>query len=272
MEAGVEQSVETGVEIRAQASSLALRLLGPLEVCRGGVPLVLPRSRKVRALLAYLALAGRAVTRSHLCELLWDLPSDPRGELRWCLSKLRTVLGPRVLAEADRVALDLSSCTVDALEVLQAVQPAVTGLPLPHLQALAALLGRGDLLEGLDLPRSPVFTGWVVAERRRFRATQAAVLEHLAAALPAEGDAVFPVLARWLAVAPFDRRVHERLLDALASRGRLREGEEHLAATARQFEAEGQDWAPIGHAWRAAKSRHAGGSAASGPVRRRAGS
>ena len=41
-------------------------------------------------------------------------------------------------------------------------------------------------------------------------------------------------------------------------RGQLREGDEHLAATARPFESEGQDWAPLGQAWRAAKSRHAG--------------
>jgi TolB-like protein len=47
------------------------------------------------------------------------------------------------------------------------------------------------------------------------------------------------------------------LLDALARRGRIREGDEHLAATARAFEAEQQDWAPIGLAWRAAKARHA---------------
>ena len=55
-----------------------------------------------------------------------------------------------------------------------------------------------------------------------------------------------------------DRRAHERLLDAFAATGRLKEGEEHLAATARRYESEAQDWAPIGHAWRAAKLRHAG--------------
>jgi DNA-binding SARP family transcriptional activator len=49
----------------------------------------LPSSRKVRALLGYLALASRPVTRSQICELLWDVPNDPRGELRWCLSKIR---------------------------------------------------------------------------------------------------------------------------------------------------------------------------------------
>ena len=35
----------------------------------------------MRALLAYLALAPLAVSRSQLCELLWDVPNDPSGEL-----------------------------------------------------------------------------------------------------------------------------------------------------------------------------------------------
>ena len=53
-------------------------MLGPLTISRDGVVQALPASRKVRALLAYLALAPRAVGRSHLCELLWDVPNDPR--------------------------------------------------------------------------------------------------------------------------------------------------------------------------------------------------
>jgi DNA-binding SARP family transcriptional activator/TolB-like protein len=272
VDAGVVAGVEFRVEIQAQtqmdlsrASGLGLRLLGPLTVSRAGTLLALPPSRKVRALLAYLTLAERATTRSHLCELLWDLPSDPRGELRWCLSKLRTVLDEperaRVVTDGDSVALDLADCSVDALEVLQALRQGVGALPPSRLEALAALFGNHDFLEGLDLPRSPAFTGWLVAERRRLRAAHAAVLEHWVQALPVDSDTALAALERWLAISPFDRRAHERLLEALALRGRLREGEEHLAATARQYEAEGQDWAPIGHAWRAAKSRHAGGLA-----------
>ena len=38
---------------------------------------------------AAMSLATAAVGRSQLCELLWDVPNDPRGELRWCLSKIR---------------------------------------------------------------------------------------------------------------------------------------------------------------------------------------
>ncbi|RUZ52195.1 transcriptional regulator, partial [Mesorhizobium sp. M7A.F.Ca.US.003.02.2.1] len=71
---------------------LSVRLLGPLMISRDGAPVALPASRKLRALLAYLALAPHPVSRSRLCELLWDVPNDPRGELRWCLSKLRGAL------------------------------------------------------------------------------------------------------------------------------------------------------------------------------------
>lgn len=269
MEPGVEIRVEIQTRMQTQdpaACAPALRLLGPPALVRGDAPVALPRSRKVRALFAYLALATRPVTRSHLCELLWDLPSDPRGELRWCLSKLRPLVDEpghaRVLAQDDRISLDLSGWDVDALEVLRALQQGADTLSAQRLEALAAAFARGDLLEGLDLPRSPAFTGWLVAERRRFRAAHAVVLEHWVRVLPTGSDAALAALERWLALAPFDRHAHQRLLEALASRSRLREAEEHLAAVARRYEAEGQDWGPIAHAWRTAKSRLAGGDVA----------
>jgi DNA-binding SARP family transcriptional activator/TolB-like protein len=278
VEAGVVAGVGIGVEIRKRlpsdapgASRLGLRLLGPLALSRDGTPLTLPRSRKVRALLAWLALQERPSTRSHLCELLWDSPSDPRGELRWCLSKLRASLDEpgrtRVIADGDAVALDLSDCDLDTGVVLQALRDGVPAQSATQLEALAALFVQGELLEGLDLPRNPVFTGWLVAERRRFRNAHAAVLEHWVRALPSGSDTAMAALARWIAIAPFDRQAHEQLLDALAARGRLREGDEHLVETARRYEAEGQDWTPIGRAWQAAKARHpnAGTAIATGP-------
>jgi DNA-binding SARP family transcriptional activator/TolB-like protein len=271
VEAGVVASVGIRVEIanqvllqvqtdEAQPRGLALRLLGPLSVTRSVTPLPLPASRKVRALLAYLAVAGRPVSRAHLCELLFDLPSDPRGELRWCLSKLRTVLDDpgrvRVMTEGERIWLDLTDCSVDVNLLSAALHQGMAALSTDRLQSLAALFAGDEFLEGLDLPRSPAFTGWLVAERRRLRAAHAVVLDHWVRTFPAASDAALPVLERWLAIAPFDRQAHERLFDVLASQGHLREGDEHLAAVVRRYEAEGQDWAPIGHAWRAAKLRH----------------
>src|SRR5262245_62676745 len=107
-------------------------MLGRMTISRGDVVLDLPASRKLRALFAYLALAPRAVTRSQLCELLWDVPNDPRGELRWCLSKIRRILDQpgrqRVQARGDTIALDLADCFVDAMEIARATQKGIETL------------------------------------------------------------------------------------------------------------------------------------------------
>ncbi len=263
---GVEARVVAGVEVRVESkflpgAALQLQLLGPFALRRDGQVLALPPSRKVRALLAYLALAPAELARSTLSELLWELPNDPRGELRWCLSKLRGLLDEpgrvRVLTPGDRVRLDLSDCAVDVLRVGQALQGGVATLPAARLRELATVLAQGDFLEGLELAHGDTFNAWVLAQRRRLRAGHAAILEHLVRALPAACGEAIDSLERWLRLAPFDRRAHESLFGALAASGRLREGDEHLAASARQYEAEGQDWAPLGRAWRDAKQRHA---------------
>ncbi|MGE5147093.1 MAG: BTAD domain-containing putative transcriptional regulator, partial [Candidatus Eiseniibacteriota bacterium] len=242
----------------AAAPALHVRMLGPMTVSRDGGALALPSSRKVRAMIAYLALAPHPVARSHLCELLWDVPDDPRGELRWCLSKIRRILDEpgrrRVETGDDTVRLDLSDCFVDALEIGGALQAGIETLPEARLKALCDLFA-GEFLDGLEIDRSPQFDGWVAAQRRRLRAGQAAMLEQLIKRLPHDSELVFGCLERWLELAPFDRRAHESLLGALARAGRIREGEEHLAATAKLFEAEGFDWSPLRDAWRAARAR-----------------
>lgn len=274
VEAGVEINVESLVDPRLPLTP-QLRLLGPMAVERDGAPLALPSSRKVRALIAYLALATRPLGRDALCELLWDLPNDPRGELRWCLSKARALLDepdhPRLLTEGDTVRLDTRALRVDAAEILAAVQAGVATLEPERLQALEALFEGGEFLQGLEIERSAPYSAWLLAQRRRLRAAHVAVLDQLVHGdQPAGPEAEARAIARleqWLALAPFDRRAHEGLLDALARGGRLHEGDEHLDATARRFEAEGQDWAPIGRAWQAAKARHAAAAASAGPAR-----
>ncbi len=255
MGAGVEMRVDSDQSGRTDdMPALHLRLLGPLTIARDGVTLALPASRKARALFAYLTLAPHAVARSHLCELLWDVPNDPRGELRWCLSKIRSIVDEpgrrRVHTQADTIRLDLSDCFVDASEVARATRDGVETLAPARLRELIALF-EGEFLEGLALDRNPGFNGWLTAQRRRFRGCHVALLEHLARTVT--GDEMFGYLEEWLKLAPFDRRVHETLLNAFARRGRIREGEEHLAATARLFEAEGLDHSPIREAWREAK-------------------
>jgi DNA-binding SARP family transcriptional activator len=235
--------------------SIHVQMLGPMTISRDGITLALPRSRKVRALFAYLALAPRAVPRSQLCELLWDVPNDPRGELRWCLSKIRSFVDERgrkrVLTREGTVRLDLSDCLVDAIEIARAIEERIQTLA-PERQRTLSSFFNGDFLEGLEIDRNPAFNGWLTAQRRRFRGCHAALLEHLVKSVSVAE--AFGYLEQWLQLAPFDQHVHEMLLTALARRGRIREGEEHLAATERLFEADGLDCTPIRDAWRAARA------------------
>lgn len=236
--------------------SLEIRLLGPFAVARDGKAHPLPASRKVRGLLAYLSLAAHAPTRSQLCELLWDVPNDPRGELRWCLSKIRALIDEpgrkRVITNDDLVRIDLAECQIDAAEIAHVMQGGIGALSTERLKAVSALFA-GDFLQGLEIGRSPSFNAWITAQRRRFRAFHAALLEHLAETAPDE-DAL-EHLEQWLALSPFDQRVHELLLAALARRGAMREGQEHLDAAIRSFESEGLDPAPLRNAWQRGRDK-----------------
>jgi DNA-binding SARP family transcriptional activator len=247
--------------------SLRFRLLGPLELSRGGEVLTLPASRKVRALLGYLVLASRPVARSQICELLWDVPNDPRGELRWCLSKIRGLIDEksrkRVIADGANIRLDLSDCVVDTLEVTHAPEHGIKKLGVEQQRALAAHFG-GELLEGLEIARSPMFDAWITAERRRFRGIRTVLLENLARDLPA-GEAA-PYLDQWLRLSPFDRQAHEILFDSLARQGRVAEGEAHLASATGLFEADGLDSAPLRELWRAARAKVAAEAPAAMPA------
>lgn len=251
MVAGVEFA-STGGEGIPQSGAIHIQLLGPMAIRRAGAALPLPPSRKLRALVAYLALATHPVSRAYLCELLWDLPNDPRGELRWCLSKARALLDDadqrRVQAAQDSVTLDLHDCHVDGVDIEEAMRQGIGNVGVEPLRAMAALFV-GEFLEGLHIRSCPMFDSWLVAQRRRFRACQAAVLEHLAALLPDGSEERYDCLDKWLRLAPFDRHAHMLMLQSLSARKQLREGEEHVAAAIRAFEDEGLDWRPLRDAW-----------------------
>ncbi|MFK8017660.1 MAG: alpha/beta fold hydrolase [Gammaproteobacteria bacterium] len=147
-------------------SELQILVLGELQVTRDGDAVALPASRKTRALLAYLAMTARPHRRDRLCELLWEIPDDPRAALRWSLSKLRSVVNepkaPRIIADRERVELDTDGIALD----LHTISAAIEGsdLTLEDLLSLAEQLAE-PLLAGIDLPGQEPFARWLQAER-----------------------------------------------------------------------------------------------------------
>ena len=154
-------------------------MLGTLSASQDGRALQLPASRKARALLAYLALTPRPVSRHRLGTLLFDTTSDPRGELRWALSRLRSVVGAtRIGSDDDFIRLDLSDAFVDALEVQRASQAGIATLTPARARDLLALF-QGEFLEGLELDPCLELTGWVLAQRRRFSDWRSGLLKQV---------------------------------------------------------------------------------------------
>ncbi len=215
---------------------LTLRLLGQIEIARDGVPLPLPQSRKTRALLAYLALAERPQRRDHLVSMFWDVPDDPRGALRWSLSKLRAVTDDpgckRIVATRDSVAFDPRTAEIDLCTVRDAVRHGIETLPTERLIALEAAFG-GDLLEGLDLPDCREFQAWLTAEREDAKQLHGRILRVLVTRFPHAPDDALACARTLLHITPFDEAAHRTLVETLARCGRNGEAKRQAEASTR---------------------------------------
>lgn len=204
---------------------LHLTVLGDLRLLRDSRAVPLPPSRKTRALLAYLALTARPHRRERLCEVFWDLPDDPRGSLRWALSKIRIAVNDdraRVEADRERVSLALDPGEVDLLEIRRLLHPSSPDLPPDRLKQIADLLAQ-PLLDGLDLPHSDAFNAWLAAEREDVLRLRLSVLERITrTAAPGDGEAL-----KWLrdrvAADPLCHEAVGALVQSLKTLGRVEE-------------------------------------------------
>ena len=144
-------------------AKLQLKYLGEFQVLREGKALALPPSKKTRALLAYLSLNPRRFRRDYLCELLWEIPDDPRGSLRWSLSKLRRLVDDkarqRIIADRSHVELDATDLPIDVVELHSLVGGGLANSTTEDLESATATY-RGNFLEGLDLPNFHDFHAW----------------------------------------------------------------------------------------------------------------
>jgi pimeloyl-ACP methyl ester carboxylesterase/DNA-binding SARP family transcriptional activator len=215
---------------------VSVRLLGDLQVWDGDDAVALPPSRKTRLLLAYLAATARPHRRERLCELLWDIPDDPRGALRWSLSKLRAILdrGDAAVVAADRneVALSLKSDQVDLLAVRGALRDGVDGLATQILEGLAARF-RGPFLADLDPPGNPELQSWLAGMREETRRLHADILYTLDDRHADDPERALPHLRELVQLDPFAEVAWARLIQRLNALGRRQEAEAQYAAAAK---------------------------------------
>ncbi|HET6371922.1 MAG TPA: alpha/beta fold hydrolase [Candidatus Polarisedimenticolia bacterium] len=207
---------------------LSICLLGEFRVLHAGTPVALPPSRKTRALLAYLVVTGRRHRRERLCRLLWDVPDDPRGALRWSLSRLRRLVDEpdrqRIIADRDFVALDASGVLVDLAQVRRELAAGPEALSTERLLDLATAFS-GEFLEGMALPDQHDFEAWLLAERDGARRTRASLLSALLPRLMATPDKAIPHARDLVEADPLSVGAHVALLECLIRAGRRAEAE-----------------------------------------------
>ena len=218
-------------------AGLDIRVLGELEVRLDGVPLALPQSRKTRALLAYLAVQRAPQRRDALCELLWEVPDDPRAALRWSLTKLRPLLnGPdaeRLQADRERVCFEPWGARVDLARVREACADDPLALSVEELRAIGELF-RGPFLAGLDLPAQPAFESWRLGQQEQARRLHLCVLDALSAKLD-DAEERAAVLRKRIELDPGDEAAHAELIAALARAGAVAAAEQQHEASVRML-------------------------------------
>ena len=216
--------------------SLALKFLGDLEITRDGERVELPPSRKTRALLAYLALTGRPFRREHLCELLWEIPDDPRGSLRWSLSKLRRLVDDdareRIVADRLAVRFDATDVAIDVAELATLVGGDLENASIDELEAAAARYC-GTPLEGLELPTFHDYSAWYMGERERATASQVRLLNALIKRLAGEPQRAAEHARTLVRISPYDEKARAALIRLLIAIGRPDQAEQHYEMGAR---------------------------------------
>lgn len=237
---------------------LTIRLLGEIEVLRDGVPQALPPSKKTRALLAYLALTGRPHRRERLCSMFWEIPHDPRGALRWSLSRLRPLVDepdqPRIQADREAVGFIADAAEIDVLAVRKALAGGADSLPTERLEELASAF-RGELLEGQDLPDLHDFQAWCVAEREDARRLQATILAALVERLADTPEAALRHARTLVQLDPYAVPARLTQLRLLVAAGRRGEAEQQLETGLRMLREADADTTALAAEWRRLQTR-----------------
>jgi len=243
-------------------AALQVQVLGPLSVRRDGEPVRLPQSKKTRGLLAYLAITGRPHRRDRLCSLLWDVADDPRGALRWSLSKIRPVVDSDakrcLVADRQDVELELDEASLDWRWVRKELDAGVDAISTERLEELESVF-EGELLEGLDLLDFDEFTAWCAAEREHARTLHTKVLRALVERLRSNPDEALPFARELVRIDPIDEEARARLIKLLSLAGRRNEAKAQYESASRLLSELGAKKAvgPIETAWREVNQRAA---------------
>lgn len=217
---------------------LRLHILGTPEL-RVSDRLLTFRSRKALALLVYLAVENRPVSRDEIAALLWpDTDSSrARGLLRSTLNYVRQAFraverdaAAVLIAEGTLLRVEQAALTLDVAQIAE-ILAATHGSPtewdaarqgdaLQRLQR-AVIAYRGDALAGFALPDAPEFEAWASIQREHWHQQGNLVFARLTQISETGGNlaAARDTAAQWIAHDRLNEDAYRRLIQLRAALG-----------------------------------------------------
>ncbi|MBA3470364.1 MAG: tetratricopeptide repeat protein [Herpetosiphonaceae bacterium] len=199
-----------------------INMFGGLQISQGDQVVEGFVSRKVQALLAFLALSERAISRTVLMELLWGdmAESAAQASIRKALSNLRQVLSDSVVITRETVLFLHSSAEIDAVRFQQ-----ICSIDEASLEELheAVDLYAGDLLDGFLVREATHFDEWLTSQREHLRQLMENLLYTLGLRYAAAGEANWAksiaFMTRLLQFDPYREEAYRHLMNILARSG-----------------------------------------------------
>ena len=210
---------------------LTISLLGNPEINIDGQPIEI-RRRKSLALVAYVALAKKAISRDKLAELLWansDI-KNARTSLRTALYELTSSYDLEWL-EIDNNQVSVNDEVVDIdTEIFTAYIAQVEQHQHLNQQLCddclvvlhqAEKLYQDGFLTNFEISGSPDFDYWLTIQTSIFQREYEAIISKLAAHYKLAGniDKAIHYATRWLSVDPLHESVHRLLMELYAFKG-----------------------------------------------------
>ena len=189
-------------------------------------------SRKVDALLVYLAANPREHPREMLGEMLWDDLSQKRtmANLRTALSSLQKQLSPFITATRQTISINTASdIRLDYAEIGSIIGESERYWATHHRFSSdiasqvekAMLLYAGDFMERFHVRDASGFEGWMVIEQERLRSQYIDMLCRLSHYHTERNhlNAGLDVLSKLLAIDPIHEEAQRSMMTLLAQSG-----------------------------------------------------
>jgi predicted ATPase/DNA-binding SARP family transcriptional activator len=196
---------------------LEIRTLGGLLITEDGEPIMDFRSNKAQALLVYLAVEGRMISRGELIGLLWPESSEKHAmtSLRVVLSTLRQRVGAYLdISRSHLVLKPDAEIYFDGIDLEEKVARGdIEG---------ALALNSGDFLTGFDIRESAAFDEWRLLVQERYRWLLIAALHRTTSDAIDQGDREkgLRLAGKLLDLDPIDEAGYRYMMQLLTQDGR----------------------------------------------------